>query len=306
MAYLTETAAWGAGIYQIETTDPIGGGVNGIVNLPAKEVANRLKYLKAYADEVLNARGTYANLLARLDSLGAIDEGTQNASLGAVAEAIGEAGLANREILKERTVRKQTGVITLTNKGIISGCAVTKSTTATRNLSCAAGTVFAKGQIFPFFEEVNGAAVPSNNTEAQKTCYAYLYFKSDGALEFATTAPDETVPAGGIPLYLITVPAGNTDSIDPNLANVTISSVRRLEANFPTYFSTALYANVSLKYPLTNTDYAITLDVIGIDGSGYQRGDVYPMDRNVNGFKIYYNGVADNLQIRWEISKPDL
>jgi hypothetical protein len=30
------------------------------------------------------------------------------------------------------------------------------------------------------------------------------------------------------------------------------------------------------------------------------------MDRNTNGFKIYYNGVADDLLIRWEISKPSL
>jgi hypothetical protein len=188
----------------------------------------------------------------------------------------------------------------------MSGCTVSKSTTATRNLSCAAGTVFAKGQLFPFFEEVNGAAVPSNTSESQKTCYAYLYFKADGTIEFATTALGETVPIGGIPLYLITVPAGNTDSSDPNLANVTLSSVRRMEANFPTYFSTALYANVVLKYPLVNSEYAIDLDLMSIDGSGYQRGDIYPMDRNVNGFKIYYNGVADNLQIRWTISKPDL
>lgn len=307
MAYLPETnKAWGAGVYQIETTDPVSGGPNGIVNLPTKEVVARLLYLKDYAIEVQNARGTYANLKARLDGLTPIDEGTQNAFMGALTAAIGDAGLANREIVKERTVRKQTGVVTLTNRGIISGCTVTKSTTATRNLSCSAGTVFAKGQIFPFFEEINGAAVPSNNTESSKTCYAYLYFKVDGTLELATTALGETVPAGGIPLYLLTVPAGNTDSSDPNLAQVTLSSVRRIEANYPTYFSAALYTNVALKYPLINAEYAIDLDLISIDGSGYQRGDIYPMDRNINGFKIYYNGVADNLQIRWTISKPDL
>lgn len=307
MAYLPETdKTWGEGIYRIETTDPISGGQNGIINLPMMRALARLLFLKDYADEVKNARGTYANLKARLDGLTPINEETQNAFMGALAAAIGDAGLANREILKERTVRKQTGIITLTNRGVISGCTVSKSTTATRNLSCTAGTVFAKGQIFPFFEEINGAAVPSNTSESQKTCYAYLYFKADGSLEFATTALGDMVPIGGIPLYLITVPAGNTDSSDPNMASVTLSSVRRIEASFPTYFSTALYANVSLKYSLVNAEYAIDLDLISIDGSGYQRGDIYPMDRNVNGFKIYYNGVADNLQIRWTVSKPDL
>jgi len=306
MAYLSETPQWGAGIYQLETTDPAGGGPNGILNLPMKEAANRLAYLKVYADELVLARGTYANLKARLDSLTPIDEGSQNANMGAILEALGAAGLANREIQKERTQRKQTGVVLLTNKGIISGCTVSKSETATRNLSCAAGTIFAKGQLFPFFGETDGAAVPGNDSQANQTCYAYLYFKPDGGLEFTVTPLGQQVPDDGIPLYLVTVPAGNDQQGDPYLSSVTLSSVRRMEANFPTFFSTALYSNVSLPFPLPDANYAIALDIISIDGSGFQRGEVYPMDRNVNGFKIYYNGVADDLLIRWEISKPSL
>lgn len=306
MAYLPEQALWGTGIYQIETVDPIGGGPNGIINLPMKEVANRLAYLKAYADEVKSARGTYENLKARLDSLTPIDEQTQNANMGAILEAMGIAGIANREALKEHTQRKQTGVVLITNKGIISGCNVTKSAQATRNLSCSSGVIFAKGQLFPFFGETDGAAVPSNTGQSAITCYAYLYFKTDGTLEFTVTAPGERVPDDGIPLYLITIPAGNNEQNDAYLSSVSLSSVRRIETNFPTYFSTALYANVSLPYILPDANYAITLDIISIDGSGFQRGEVYPMDRNTNGFKIYYNGVADDLLIRWEISKPSL
>jgi hypothetical protein len=306
MGTLVESATWENVIYQIETTDPLGGGPNGILNIAAKQLANRTKFLKSSADEVTAARGTYTNLKGRLDSFTPIDTDTQNGLMGAIIEAMASAGLANREIQKERTFRRQTGTVTLTNKGVIAGCTITKSTTATRNLSLASGSVFAKGQIYPVFEEVNGAAVPSNNTESQKTCYAYLFFKTDNSIDFACTELGGTVPVGGIPLYLITVPAGNTDSNDPNLTSVTLSSVRRVEANFPTYFSTVLYANVSLKYPVVDVNYSISLDVISADGSGFQRGDVYPLDRNVNGFKIAYNGVADNLQIRWELSKPDM
>jgi hypothetical protein len=306
MAYLSENPVWGPGIYQLESTDPSGAGPNGILNLPNKEIANRLAYLKVYADEVKSARGSYGNLKERLDSLTPIDEATQNANMGALLEAIGAAGLANREILKEHTQRKQTGTILLFNKGIVSGCAVTKSATANRNLSCDSGVIFAHGQLFPFFGEDNGAIVPENGEQTTQTCYAYLYFKADGSIEFATTPMGQTTPEGGIPLYLITIPPGNNGQNDPNLANVSLSSVRRIEANFPAFYTNPLYANVVLPFPLPDAGYAVSLDIISVSGSGFQRGEVYPMDRNINGFKIYYNGVADDLLIRWEISKPGL
>ncbi|MFC3873805.1 hypothetical protein [Neisseria musculi] len=46
MANLTETARWEAGIYQLETSDPVMGGPNGIDNRPARELANRTLWLK--------------------------------------------------------------------------------------------------------------------------------------------------------------------------------------------------------------------------------------------------------------------
>jgi hypothetical protein len=79
-----------------------------------------------------------------------------------------------------------------------------------------------------------------------------------------------------------------------------------MEANFPSYYASPLYANVSLPYNMLGADYTITLDIVSITGSGFQRGEVYPTGRNVNGFKINYNGVADDLQVRWEVSKPSL
>lgn len=306
MAFLTESTAWADGIYQIETTDPVGGGPNGVINVPIKGLANRTKYLKQYADEVLESRGNYASLKARLDSLTPIDEANQNAVNAMLLEVINSAGLANKEVLKEHTQRKQTGVIVIDNKGVISGCVVSKSTTATRNLTCSLGTVFARGQILNFFGEQNGASVPANDSQQTQTCYVYLYIKPDESIDFAITQFGEKVPTGGIPLYLVSVPAGNNGQNDPNLATVTLTSVRRIEANFPKYYASPLYVNVVLPFVLPDANYAITLDLISVSGSGYQRGEIYPMDRNVNGFKIHYNGVADNLTIRWEISKPEL
>jgi hypothetical protein len=57
---------------------------------------------------------------------------------------------------------------------------------------------------------------------------------------------------------------------------------------------------------MPDADYTIKLDIVSMDGSDMRRGLVYAADRNVNGFKVFYNGVGDNLSIRWEIAKPNL
>lgn len=73
MANLIELVQYEAGIYQIEEVDPVQGGVNGIDNLPHKQLANRAAYLKQQMDaaqsEITTARSTFGNLGARLDSL---------------------------------------------------------------------------------------------------------------------------------------------------------------------------------------------------------------------------------------------
>ena len=50
MANISETAEWTEGVYQLETTDPVEGGPEGVDNLQAKQLANRTKYLKALVE----------------------------------------------------------------------------------------------------------------------------------------------------------------------------------------------------------------------------------------------------------------
>lgn len=50
MAYQPESATWRVGVYQVETTDPVEGGVGGITNKPLLDLADRTAYLKAMAD----------------------------------------------------------------------------------------------------------------------------------------------------------------------------------------------------------------------------------------------------------------
>lgn len=47
MAFVTESPVYEAGIYQLETTDPVLGGASGVSNLPIKHLANRTAWLKA-------------------------------------------------------------------------------------------------------------------------------------------------------------------------------------------------------------------------------------------------------------------
>ena len=52
MANLNEIVQYDSGIYQIETTDPVLGGPNGITNVPLKSLANRTSYLKKHVDDL--------------------------------------------------------------------------------------------------------------------------------------------------------------------------------------------------------------------------------------------------------------
>lgn len=46
MAFLEEISQWESGIYQIELTDPVRGGDDGIANIPTKMLANRTGWLR--------------------------------------------------------------------------------------------------------------------------------------------------------------------------------------------------------------------------------------------------------------------
>lgn len=77
MAYLPEENTYEAGIYQLELTDKVMGGADGISNLQGKQLANRTKYLKSETDRLetekvaVSTKGQ-ANGVASLDANGRI------------------------------------------------------------------------------------------------------------------------------------------------------------------------------------------------------------------------------------------
>lgn len=69
MANLTETSTWEAGVYQLETGDPVLGGPGGIANQQAQQLLNRSKFLRDRLDNVLIPDGTKVDP-AKIDGLG--------------------------------------------------------------------------------------------------------------------------------------------------------------------------------------------------------------------------------------------
>ncbi|WP_060825912.1 gp53-like domain-containing protein [Sulfurospirillum cavolei] len=63
MATLTETTEYAEGVYQIETTDPVIGGADGISNVQAKQLANRTNFLKNLLTKVIDGTQSVAKAL---------------------------------------------------------------------------------------------------------------------------------------------------------------------------------------------------------------------------------------------------
>jgi hypothetical protein len=226
--------------------------------------------------------------------------------LASIILALDSAGLANREAQKTIKQRIQTGVVTIKNRGVIRGCVVTKSASAIRNLSLATGAVFMNGQEMSSPAFNNAALVPSNNGGAPLTCYAYIYLDAGGNLNFACTALGQDVPENGMALYRLTVPAVNTETSDPNLGNVTLTDVRRLESGYPMQFNSLAYASVALPYSMIDAEYEVVTELLELKGGSNQRSTVYPGDKAANGFRIYTDGALDMVKVRWTAIKTSL
>ena len=72
MADLVEIEQWDNGVYQLETTDPVQGGEDGVDNTPHKALANRTLFLKNTKADItyVNSKPTgYKNLLINANGL---------------------------------------------------------------------------------------------------------------------------------------------------------------------------------------------------------------------------------------------
>ncbi|MDR0997277.1 MAG: hypothetical protein LBL69_06420 [Zoogloeaceae bacterium] len=306
MANLTESPVWEKGIYQWETTDPLLGGPDGIDNVPTKQLANRTLYLKQRADDVDKAKGTSASLAARMAALAADIEAaspaTQDAMTAAIKFTIDQAALANQGVQALHQFAQQEGILRIQNRGVVSGCVVSKSTSAARNLNISSGVCFAKGLAFRVADGDNAASVPSNTGNGAVAVQAYLYPDAQSRWRLAVTAIGQAVPDNGIVLYQLTVPAQSTDATDPNLTNVSLTDLRRIEAQFPLSLDRPATVSPQIN-SLPDSAYTLVFDVLSAVGAPAEACAVVVSSRATNGFTARLASAADDVVVRWRLSR---
>ena len=261
---------------------------------------------------VIGNQGVLAKELARVESERKVetnrieaDYGNDyQAALGYLAtKLLDDIALAHKEHKKTLGMRFQEGLITLRNRGVISGCTVSKSATAARNVTLAAGRIFIKGRVYDVRELVNCASIPNNNSGAAKTCYVFVWIDQNGIIQCDATDLDQAVPDYGVALYEVTVPANNNDINDPYLGSVTLTDRRRLEPNWPIVLSAPCYALVQLGAPIPGVDYVVHLDLMEFSGPAPSMDGFLVQDRLENGFKVYFSGMSDDLLLRYLVSR---
>lgn len=144
MANLIETSAFEAGIYQLETSDPVLGGPGGISNLQPQQLANRTRFLKDQVDALQAAAGTYATLaqlvaeLAKLDHKQSVRAAT-TANLASLSGLLTVDGVAlqagDRVLVKNQTAGAQNGIY------VASASAWARATDADENAEVTGGMV---------------------------------------------------------------------------------------------------------------------------------------------------------------------
>ena len=265
------------GVFQIETSTPRAGGLEGNCNKQALAFMRRFAYLKEYAGEAEAARGGEETLGARLDFF-------ENLDLGNIAAQ-----------------RVYSGVALIANRGVISGCTAAKSTSAIRNISLPAGFFFMEGMELSCQAAANVALIPANYGEEEQYCCACLYLDAGGAAHFATTPLGGAAPEGGLPLYRFAVPAGNDGDGDPYFSQVAMTDLRRVEPGCPLLMNSAAFAPAALPENMEDSDYSALIDILDYKGGWSQR--VYAGEKAANGFRLFAEGSIDAARVRWTVLK---
>lgn len=303
MANLTGTPTYQGFVRQLETTDPKHPDT---WNPNYQTLINNDAYLKQRADQVDAARGTHPTLVARIAEIEATQEGTgidyANSEAAALKFALAAAAHANYSVQALKQQIQQEGEITITNRGVVSGCSITKSATAARNLSIATGKCFANGRVYSVSDGVNAASVPPNTGSGSVVVHAYLYQDAATLWRLAVTAIGQAVPDGAIRIYNVTIPAGSTDATDPNLNNVTLTDVRRIEASFPSLLDNPASASIAIN-TLAANDYRVNFDVVSAVGGPCPREAITVASRATNGLTLELASAADSVRVRYRVSK---
>lgn len=183
----TQNPVWSNGIYQIETSDPVLGGANGIANRQAKELAARTQWLKTELAKAVQSIGT--NQTATNNGLATKADKTRQISVGAGLTGGGDL-TANR-------------IIGLATPSTLSGSTtnwVGNGTTGhTHQLAAATATVAGVAKLIDGLNSDDGtAALSARQGKALAEQIAAKTWESLGSRPFDVKVVERTIDANDL------------------------------------------------------------------------------------------------------------
>jgi hypothetical protein len=291
MANLVENKEWIEAIYQIEETDDVIGGANGVSNTQAKQLANRTLWLKDKTEQIDVVNAALDN---RLDSVEAEVSNARD----------GQASLFNR-IAKAKV---KTGTVTIYNRYIIRGCDVVHPSAGEyrdiiiTDIGCFGNYAIINGQVYNFPETT--FIIPVNNTGDIVNWYFYAYLDVNGN---PTLGMGNSLPETAVPIGYYESPDNDSDDLQGFYNEMTGEWYSRftdqrkyteIEGWYASYYGEA-YVTIPDDIAST-TNYTVQIEVLSASPI-WQVGDVRISERTINGFKINVTGLADNIQLRWTV-----
>jgi hypothetical protein len=179
MANLTESATWETGIYQLETTDPVLGGANGISNQQGKQLANRTKYLKDVVDNhapritALEATSTILNKFKGAGSL--VKQGIVSSALTSnVFDFVSVAKITTSPILNRITITANatSPLVLAFSKGYDANGPINYYGVVTSNQQVDSGSN-TSGLLYAEYNEATGAVTFSLDTTTTSVVVSY-------------------------------------------------------------------------------------------------------------------------------------
>ena len=136
MANSVESETWDTGVYQLETTDPVQGGVDGIDNVPHKALANRTVWLKAQLALKALVGGDNTQIFKAADGLAAddvVNKGQLDTAIAGAGKVLQVASVSNSsEIVSTATIPQDSTIPDITEGvEILSLTFTPKSATST-------------------------------------------------------------------------------------------------------------------------------------------------------------------------------
>ncbi|MBI5917796.1 MAG: hypothetical protein HY849_00255 [Nitrosomonadales bacterium] len=283
---LTELENWQEALYRIETTDYLLGGENGILNVQAKILGARTRYLK----KLLETMGT---------DISGFDLDMQAHMQAALKFALEQSALANSGVRALHKINQQQGEFTLYNYGIVSSAVVSKKG-SNRLLSISAGVCYLEGRKYYVPAQDSAVSVPVGEA-VNGTVYAYLQLVAGIPTLKITTISNPTPPPVTVTLLSITIPALDSGA---DLAACTLSSrLCPTEPDYPNSVGTPATITVPLAFVLPDTAYTLEFEVLSAVGSPCDERNLKVTTRNTNNFIVTLLSAADDVVVRWKLSR---